>query len=978
MGVYQNYADKPNLIKLEGQEITLKFVRNNDGTGTITWNIPPPNAGCASDTPGAYDGIVITVDGKAANYISTSPKDGTFYNADPTADRDVHLGDKIDTAMVIGAFYNDRTTTSLTITGVRARTAYFVSAYAVDNVGRYHREGVHAYSLPTGVQEATNSTDDREAFQDIVLEPLGGIGVNASTGLDVTKAYSFKIWINKKEYTIHVNGVDAQTYADLMTAINKQFMLLENPVELPFPPNTGGYYWDAINKLLYQWDGFHNVELNPVISDIDPTQPIDGTYWYNPTTKQLKRYLSGAWGLRPFLTSKYDPTNLPCDQLWFDGTDVWQWDGNHWNKLCIYIQTTNPALAPVFGCDTYWFDSVNKLLYKWNDQVKVWDEVLAILSPLDPNTLNTGDFWYNETDQKGYQFVGGTWNQLSNIRYEERNSSGGLDNPTANSYWYIPTEGILYKRNSFNTAWVEQILTSYVSDPRIRNSGDLWWKDTNSTDELLVWDSYNNAWIAVEIFIRTGSDPSLPPNLPACAVWLNPETNIMKVISGVTCDTVPYINFPLDPTKPANYCFWFNSTDNTFNIWNGTSWTIITPIISDIDPFAIPANALWFDTSHNLLKKWNGTSWDIVPYSLTPLVPTVGTQWWDTANEQLYIWDGTNWVTYGGLAGVEFRKALNRFTRDYMHFFTVGTGCNSFIVYEATAEDLFSKLSTGLIYNDPVEGASGIDAGPMYNQLGVGDDGSPDERRAVHSSIRLALGSPSVTVELTKEQLDECINYALLHIRKYSTLAYKRGYFFLDIKPNQQTYILTNRCVGFNKIVDINAIYRMSSTFFRTSYAGNDLFGIAALQQLYTIGAFDMLSFHMVSSYIEELEKLFASAIMFQWNERSRELKMYQNFLARERVLVDTTVERTEQDLMVDRELRLWILNWSIAEAKMFLSQPRGKYQQLPGPNGSTSLNTQDLINQAQSEKEKLLEQLQDMSMQGSIEIGLRSHFILG
>lgn len=978
MGVYNNFADKPGLIKLEGQEITLKFIRNNDGTGTITWNIPAPAEGCTADNA-AYDGIVITIDSKPANYLSTSPKDGTFYNGDPTADSSVNMGDKLDTAMVVGAFYNDRKTTSLTIDGVRARTAYFVSAYAVDAVGRYHREGVHAYSIPTGVQETNKSTDDQAAYQDILLDALGGVGPNASTSLDKTKAYSFKIWINKVEYTININGVDAQTYADLVTAINEQFMLLGNPIQLPFPPNTNGYYWDSLNKILYQWDGFKNTLLDPIISDFDPSDIPIGTHWYNPETNLLYQKLKSGWNNDLFISFPTAPNQPVCDQLWFDGSNVWEWDGNHWNKLCVYIQTTNPSLAPSLSCDSFWYDTTNNLLYKWNDQIQKWDEVLVILSYKDPNTLNTADFWYDETNSIVKEFVGGTWNELTNIRYAERNSTGGLDNPVANFFWFIPSEMKLYQRDNTNTVWVEKQIVLYPTDPTVRNSGDLWWNESVSANPLFVWDSLNSVWVAVEFFVKSAIDPSLPPNLPSCAVWFNPTDNTLKYISGVTCNNTSFINSAFDPTSVGTtYIHWYNTTNNTFYMWNDTSWDAVYVIIDDTDPSLISVNQLWFDTANNILNKWNGTSWDILTYSLTPLAPISGTEWWDTANEQLYIWDGTTWVASAGIAGLQFIKAKDRFSRDYLHFYTINTGCTSSISYEATASDLLSVLKPSLIYLDPVDGDSGIDAGPMYNQLGVGDDGSPDERRELQSRIRSALGAPSVTVELTKEQLDQCIDYALLNIRKYSTLAYKRGYFFLNLRPNQQTYILTNKCVGFNKIVDINAIYRMSSAFFRTSYAGNDLFGIAALQQLYTIGAFDMLSFHMVSSYIKELEKLFASAIMYQWNERTRELKCYQNFLARERVLIDSVIERTEQDIIVDRELRLWIIEWCLIEAKLMLSQVRGKYQNLPGPNGTTALNTQDLINQSQQEKDKLLEQLSDMAMSGVSEIGLRGHFILG
>lgn len=98
---YDKFADSPGQIRKEGQEITIKFTRTDDTTGVITWNIPRPSAGCNSETQ-AYDGIVVTVDNVPANYNSTSPKDGNYYDADPTADRDLHVGSKLDTALVVG------------------------------------------------------------------------------------------------------------------------------------------------------------------------------------------------------------------------------------------------------------------------------------------------------------------------------------------------------------------------------------------------------------------------------------------------------------------------------------------------------------------------------------------------------------------------------------------------------------------------------------------------------------------------------------------------------------------------------------------------------------------------------------------------------------------------------------------------------------------------------------------------------------
>ena len=89
-------------------------------------------------------------------------------------------------------------------------------------------------------------------------------------------------------------------------------------------------------------------------------------------------------------------------------------------------------------------------------------------------------------------------------------------------------------------------------------------------------------------------------------------------------------------------------------------------------------------------------------------------------------------------------------------------------------------------------------------------------------------------------------------------------------------------------------------------------------------------------------------------------------------------IERTEQELFTDRETREWIKRWAIAESKMMLSQIRGKFQTLPGPNGSTTLNSQELITQAETEKADLLIELEDRSMQNLEEAGQGATFIMG
>ena len=57
-----------------------------------------------------------------------------------------------------------------------------MSGYAVDAQARYHREGVHAYSLPTGIDDKI--TDDKSAYQDISIVASVPLHINNVSGFE--------------------------------------------------------------------------------------------------------------------------------------------------------------------------------------------------------------------------------------------------------------------------------------------------------------------------------------------------------------------------------------------------------------------------------------------------------------------------------------------------------------------------------------------------------------------------------------------------------------------------------------------------------------------------------------------------------------------------------------------------------------------------------------------------------------------------
>lgn len=971
MGIYDGFKDAPHQIKQEGQQIDIAFIRNGDGTATIKWTIPSPVAGCSAEDQ-AYDGIVIVVSDKPANYITTSPKDTKYYIGDPTFNTDLHSGDKISDALVVGAFYHDKTTRSLIVHDVLDKTPYYVSGYAVDSVGRYHREGVHAYSLPTGNDEY-NDTGDTAARQDIGLD-LVPILPSTSTGLVSGTEYSFKIVINAVEYTITVDGADALTYGQLIAAINEEFIRITDAESVDLTETH--FYFDEATEILYKWEFDKYVEVDVIIDDEDPTIPVNGKYWYD--NENLYVYESSGWMQVPLINVSYDPINPSCNGIWFDGSIVRMWENTHWCELPTYIQNTNPLLPPTMTCDNYWYDSVENLLKVWSIDINGWEAVDPIYTAYDPNTIGIGEYWYNNSDDiMKVRLSGSVWGDLNNIVYSERNSSNDLDNPQSNQYWYIPSEQLFYRRNDANTSWVELDFILSANDPTIRNSCDIWWNSSPSIDELYVWDSVNYVWILTTTFVQGEVDPSLPPELSENSAWYSPETNTIKLLTMVDCEfnSVEFIDLPTDPKDIEYGVGWFDGED--FFISDGIGgWANIDPIVSDDDPYIVDIGDYWYDNEN--LYEWDGSVW--IPISLADdlTYPTEGDIVLNTDDSKLYLWNGITWVVTDAIAKVILINPNSPNLTNSLCFITTALGCNESIYIIVEAGNLFTQLSTTVVYYDPVEGTSRLELGPTYTALGIGDDGSPDERRNLHRIIRQRLGDPSQLVELTDDQIDEAINSALAMIRKYSGYGYERFYFFLDLKPNQQKYILTNRCVGFNKIVSINNIHRMRSGFltgFGTSY---DLFGYQAFVNLYRAGSFDMLSYHLVSSYIEDLQILFADQITFNWMEKRRELKLYHTIYRKERVLLDAYVERSEQDILTDRETREWVKKWAVAESKMMLSQIRGKFQTLPGPQGSTTLNSQELITQAETELAELKLELEDAAMQNYEQVNMAGQFIIG
>jgi hypothetical protein len=964
--------------------ITLKFDRLGPTSGRISWNIPSPAAGCASETQ-AYCGIVVTID-STSNDSTKLPINGTIYSSDATVDVNLFAGDTIGTSKVIGAFYHDTASTFFDVTGLTEHGAYYVSGFPVDCENRYYKEGVHAYSLDYKHESTTSTSGTQVVILNQQSKVNGGALPTDVTGLLPSTIYQFAMQrglvpkparpVDSQELvpapftsTITIDGTYAATYGDLLNAINVKLQLLDNPPQGPTPPNTGAYYFNSVDNTISLWDGSQHI-TQPIIKQATPPNTLTiGVYWLNTTSGALKQWDGTLWNPIAVIAFTSPPSIPVCETTyWFDGTNGYTWTGNAWLKHTIYSQTVNPSLFKPAQCGTFWYNTTTFELSSWDDTLQIWISANAVQYSVAPNALPSGTYWFNATVNKLFQYnipnVG--WNDQPTARITEIEP---VLTVVAGTLWYNPSTMVLKVRDSLNAAWIDTDLVVFATDPTQVTYCSNWWNTVNNT--MNVWDGVNGVWNVASQFLEQAADPTLPPLFNEEDLWYNPTTSTLYYWQNNCFKVTPYLYWPTDPVNTIpNGTAWHDTVNGLWYIKTGTLWVPTDVIAAISDPSALPAGTLWFNAALNSLQLWNGAAWVSLTYSSQPLTPVTGAVWFNSTTNKLMTWDGYAWVYAVPTVTLVFNH-LNNFS-----FKDTSTGSLSWVSVGDIS--LFRSLTTGFFIDNPIPGTDGVSDQPSYQEIGVGTDGTNDERLTLMNEIRYSLGYPNVDVELYPEQLNLVIDIALQTLREHSSICYNRGFFFLSIQANLQKYLLTNKVSGMNKIVSVMGIYRLTSSFL-SSAMGAGVYGQIVIQHLYNMGTFDLLSYHIMSEYTKNMEILFAARITFNWNEQTRELNIHHRFAMNEHMcLVEAMTERTEQHILQDRICRPWLRKWAIAESMMMLANSRGKFSTLPGAGGSVSLNASDLRQQAATDKELCMQEIFDFVVDRPEEIGLNSTLIFG
>ena len=463
----------------------------------------------------------------------------------------------------------------------------------------------------------------------------------------------------------------------------------------------------------------------------------------------------------------------------------------------------------------------------------------------------------------------------------------------------------------------------------------------------------------------TGNIPTFPtaPTSPVDGmVYHDQQLNLVQYYHGSSGSWIPtrsdsIVSGPYNPGVLGQVYLYAN---NQLMVFNGKIWMQMTPTNAKV---RTPSG--WT----SLVRMSSQT--------VTPEIPILGEMFYDYTIERIHYWDGFTWV-YPNKTNVLFNPGSG----DVPAFVTPVTlepeqlrpPHIGQLFYNTTQRELnaWNGVSWNKVNTDQV-------GTPSSDKIAIGNDGSYDERIRLIKSLNSQLGWPQLCVELQEEQFNVAIDNALDNYRQLSSGAYKRGWVLYKLIPNQQTYYLNSAIDKTDHIVDIHKIHRMGPLGI-SGGGPNDVWAHAFAQQYYDLaaGGGDILTTHLVASYGEELQRLFAGDLMFQWDEAGRELRLLRAIRGYETVIIEAMLERSEQEILLDRWCKQYIQNWALAELKMMLGLIRSKFSSgTPGPSGTINLNGELLVSEARQDMAELKEELLNYEYGGLVGSGNCS-FLIG
>jgi hypothetical protein len=230
-------------------------------------------------------------------------------------------------------------------------------------------------------------------------------------------------------------------------------------------------------------------------------------------------------------------------------------------------------------------------------------------------------------------------------------------------------------------------------------------------------------------------------------------------------------------------------------------------------------------------------------------------------------------------------------------------------------------------------------------------------KQSVYDYCKAMLGDGMIDIELDPIHYETALNRALAIFRQRSDNAVEESYVFLTLTESNNEYILPK------EIQQVRQIFRRSVGSRTGNGTGGTVFEPfnLAYTNTYLLSSTNMgglLTYELFAQYQELVGKMFGSFINFTWHPQTHKLIIHQRPRGEESVMLMVYNSKPDFAIIDDMYSGQWIKDFALANCKMMLGQAREKFAQIAGPQGGSSLNGAAMKTEAQTEMDKLVDDL--------------------
>lgn len=290
------------------------------------------------------------------------------------------------------------------------------------------------------------------------------------------------------------------------------------------------------------------------------------------------------------------------------------------------------------------------------------------------------------------------------------------------------------------------------------------------------------------------------------------------------------------------------------------------------------------------------------------------------------------------------------------------SGSNTLVIGRPSQQK-FDSLNCNAGVTSSIGGCSGTPACGTYTGPHDRKIGPRKHREKVRENIKdyvlLMLGAPVVKIELDDQQLDLAVDQSLKIFEEYAGREFFDYHVFTTIS-GKSVYKLPDD-VGVVR----NVFYNQQANF---AFQASDLDGAVPLEYFYPGGAYSSMQGGMSPAQpiwgrmgewvlYKQYEQMFAQISStiggWEWVSDMNHIKLYPIPCRPTRVIVHYLQKCKDW-----KEVNQAMQEGALAHAMIMLGHIRGRYQQIPGPGGPTTLDGEYMKTKGWELKEKWQEEL--------------------